>query len=358
MRWLPLAIALLLFIPFASAFEIGGFEIKDGNLIGKYHPSGLEGCTISCYTNKHVLDIVYKKDSIDLKFDLIDDPLLEKLVNANPVLKDAIEKDIVNRTIRVKGPKLSIEYPPNGCKVELHDTPTRFLKIETNKIVIQTNGEYKIERIGQRENEVKIEKNGFTSFLLSNNPVLIEENNITLYGNMVFASFSLEEPMKAEQEKIEKAFLDKNIGGEVYIYGKQTDNISFFGNVSINVDKSMLEKGKVVLKVRGDDEEYGKVIKVGIAKMHGKIVVRYDGRVIEEADGIEDILNPNDDGSNPEYLVLSSNKDGTFMLVSIPHFSEHKISIEFIVENPVARLVAISFGLLIVAIAAFYIFKP
>ncbi len=355
MRLLAILIAFTLLIPFASAFNIGGFEVKDGNLIGKYHPSGLEGCVISCYTNQHVLDMIYKNDSVDIKFDFINDPLLKKIVNANSVLKDALEKELINKTLRIRGPRISFEYPPNGCKVELHDTPTRFLKIETNKIIIHTNGKYNIERVNQRQNEVRIERNNFTSILLSKNPITVEGNNITIYGNMVFVSFSLKNPIR---KKIENAFSNGSIGGEVFIDGKQTDNISYFGNISINVDKAMLEEGKIVLNVKGDNGEYGKVIKVGIAKMHGKIIVTYDGRVINEASSIEDILNPNDDGSNPEYYKLYSDKEGTFLLISIPHFSEHTISIEFIVENPIAKMIAISLGLLIVGIAAFYIFKP
>jgi hypothetical protein len=43
------------------------------------------------------------------------------------------------------------------------------------------------------------------------------------------------------------------------------------------------------------------------------------------ADDINDVLDPNNDGSHPEYLiVLGSN--GTQLLVSIPHFSEHSIT--------------------------------
>lgn len=355
MRLPAMLIAFILIIPFASAFDIGGFEVKDGNLVGRYHPAGLEGCVISCYTNQHVLDMIYKNDSVDIKFDFLDDPLLKKLVNANSVLKDAIDKELINKTLRIKGSRISFEYPPNGCKVELHDTPTRFLKIETSRIIIHTNGKYNIERVDQRQNQLRIKKDNFTSILLSTNPMMVDGDNITIYGNMVFVSFSLKNPVR---KKIENAFSNGSIGGEVFIAGKQTDNISYFGNISINVDKTMLEKGKIVLNVKGDDGEYGKVIKVGIAKMHGKIVVTYDGRIINEANSIEDILNPNDDGSNPEYYRLYSDKEGTFLLISIPHFSEHKISIEFIVENPIARLAAISFGLLIVGIAAFYIFKP
>ena len=350
MKWLAIIIASLFFIPLANAFQLGGFEIKDGSVIGKYAPAGLEGCVISCYTDKHVLDIVYKNDSIDVTFDFLDDPLIKKLVNEVSSIKDSLEEELMNKTLRITGPRISFEYPINGCKVELHDTPTRFLRIETNKVVIHDNGNYTINRIN--ENELKLEKSNFTSFLVSSHPIIVDGNNITVYGNMVFVSFSLNEKV------MESAFLNKTIGGELFIAGKETDYISYFGNVSVSVDNNSLSKGKIILRVKGDNGEYGKVIKVGIANEYGKVIVTYDGRVINEASSLEDVLNPNDDGSNPEYYKLTSDKEGTFLLISIPHFSEHTISIQFIMENPILKAIALMLGIAVVGVAAFYVFKP
>lgn len=351
MKLLAIFITFMLFVPFVSAFDIGGFEIKDGDLIGKYHPAGLEGCTISCYTNKHILDIVYKNKSIDITFEFLDDPILKKLVERDTTLKDEMEKVLMNKTLHMRGSEISFDY--EGCKVELHDVPTRFLKISANKIILQ-NGKYELNRI--RQNEIKLEKENFTSILISDNPLKIEGNNITAYGNIMLASFSL----SPEHSKIENAFVERRIGGEVFIIGKkENDTISYFGNVSIS---PKISGNKIILKVKGDEGKGGKVIKVNLAKnicLSDKIIVRYDGKIINEANNITDILNPNDDGSNPEYYRLQHTQaGGVFLLISIPHFSEHEIKIEFIVKNPVFQILAVISGLIVVTFAAFYIFKP
>jgi len=353
MKLLPLLLVLLFFMPFVTAFDIGGFHIEDGNLKGKYHPSGLEGCVISCYySDKHVLDMVYKNDSIEITFEFLSDPILKRLISRDAPLKEALERELMNKTIRITGPRTSFEYPPGGCKVELYDIPTRYLKIETDRIVIHNN-EYRVRVINDKE--IKLEKANFTSILMSENPITVDGENIQLTKNMIFVSFSFHDEM---DKKMENAFSNRTIGGEVFLMNGKCNFVSYFGNISINFDNSSLSREKVVLYVRGDDGEGGKVIKVNIADKRGKLLVKYDGRIIDEADNIEDILNPNDDGSNPEYYKLSSEKEGTFLLISIPHFSEHKISIEFIIENPLFRIISFIAGIIVVGVAAFYLFKP
>ena len=352
MKLLPLLIAFIFIAPFASAFEIGGFEIKDGNLTGKYFPSGLEGCVISCYSNTHVLDMIYKNKSIDITFEFLDDPMIKKLIEWNSALKEEMQRALMNKTISIAGPSISFNY--EGCRVELHDSPTRFLKIYTTKIVIH-NGGYGIKRI--KSNEIKLEKDNFTSILMSTEPMEIHGKNITAYHNIMLVGFSFIN----EKESIENAFVNKTIGGEISIAGRnknETDFISYFGNVTINA--TLPKTNEIVLKVSGNEGEGGKVIKVNLAKnvcLSDKIIVRYDGKIINEANNLTDILNPNDDGSNPEYYKLASTKEGVFLLISIPHFSQHEINIEFIVRNPIFQAIALLSGIAIVGLAALYLFK-
>ena len=49
------------------------------------------------------------------------------------------------------------------------------------------------------------------------------------------------------------------------------------------------------------------------------------------ADDFEDILNANNDGLQAEYLILTG-AEGIEILVSVPHFSDHFITIETITE--------------------------
>lgn len=337
---------LLLLLPLAHALDLGGFEIEDGKLVGKYLPAGLEG-KISCYSDgKHIMDIIYKNDSIEISIQFFD--ALQKIIKRDPFLKEEIQKALA--PIKIKGASVTLEY--GNCIVELHDTPTRFLKICSDKIVF-SEMTYNVERIDK--NIVKLRRDNFTATLISNSPIEINEN-IIAYDEVMLVSFSYIEG----EISLEEAFKNRVIGGEFTIVGyneNSTDYISYFGNISISPLK--LEKGEIVLKVKGDIKAGGKVIKINMGKkvcLSDNFLIKYDGNVVKEASNFEDILNPDDDGLNAEYYKLES-KEGLFILVSIPHFSEHKLSICFLTENIHMKIISMVFGILVILLATFYILR-
>ena len=63
----------------------------------------------------------------------------------------------------------------------------------------------------------------------------------------------------------------------------------------------------------------------GMAK--GKATIRFDGEIVGQASSYADILDPSDDGGVAEYFVLAG-EAGTQVLVSIPHFSVHTVTLE------------------------------
>lgn len=338
---------ILLFIPFASAIEIGGFEVENGKIVGKYLPAGLEG-KISCYSNgKHILDIIYKNDSIELSIKYFGS--LEKILERNPFLKEELEKSLVSLNISGAGYKIGYE----NCIVELHDVPTRFLRIKADEIIFSDLN----YNISKDENIVKLSKDNFTGMIFSDEEITINEKEIIAHKEIIFISFAYK-----EERKIEDAIKNRLLGGEITIVGydpkKSADNISYFGNVHIYPLK--LEKGKIVLGVSGDEKAGGKIIKINLGKkvcLSDDFQIKFDDRVVKEASSLDDILNPDDDGLNPEYYVLATKQEGIILLISVPHFSNHILSIEFFVEDLIAKAAAIFFGIIIVILAAFYLFK-
>ncbi len=351
MRWL--ALAVLLFLPLASAIDIGDFKWEDGKITGKYMPAGLEG-KISCYSRgKHILDIIYKNESIEISIQYFD--ALEKIIERNPFLKKELEEALVKQAmhINISGAAFEIEY--EECKIELHDTPTRFLRVTCDKIVV-SDFSYNVTKL--EDNIVKMEKENFSATLLSDNTIVTNKENITAYGDLMLVSFSFE-----EERKMEDAFKNKTIGGEITIvdYSEdKVDSISYFGDVTITPAK--LSRGKIILNITGDARSGGKIIKINLGKnvcISDEFTIKFDGRKINQASNFEDILNPDDDGIEPEYYILSpvSSNEGMFVLVTIPHFSDHQLSIEFVVENVFAKIAAIAMGFLVIALASFYMFK-
>jgi len=349
MRWFLLFAVAVIFLPLSSAIEIGEVRVEDGKIMGKYLPAGLEG-KISCYSGgKHILDMIYNNDSIEISLKYFGREI-ERILERNPFLKEEIEKSLM--AINVRGASYEIEYA--GCKVELHDVPTRFLRIIADEIVF-SNLNYTIEKVD--EHTIKLKKENFTAMILCKGKLAINGNAIYTTHEIMLISFAYQ-----EEENIEDAIKNKVLGGEITIVSHDvkngTDCISYFGNVSITPAK--LEKGKVVLKVDGDEKAGGKIIKINLGKnvcLSDEFKIKFDGRFVQEASGIEDILNPDDDGIEPEYYLLATKQEGVILLVSIPHFSEHILSIEFIVENIITKTLAFLSALLVIAIAAIYMFK-
>ena len=83
------------------------------------------------------------------------------------------------------------------------------------------------------------------------------------------------------------------------------------------------------------------------------VQVNVDGIEIHEADNLVDILNPNDDSYYPEYLIISTSSEQNQIIISVPHFSEHTITITQIIQEvayTVSQVLLYFAAILIVAI--------
>lgn len=349
MKWL--AILLLLAIPLTSAIDLGCFQQYDGKISGKYLPAGLEG-KISCYEKgNHIMDIIYNNDSIEISIQFFD--VLNKVVERNQFLKEELEKALMEEAlakINLSGASFNLEY--EGCMIELHDTPTRFLRVKCDEIVI-SEFDYEINKTS--ENMLKMQKDNFSATLFSSSSIEVNDSHISAKNEIMLVSFSY-----AEEKNIEDAFEEKSIGGEITIAGydeSKIDYISYFGNVTVY--PSEIKKGKIVLDISGDSKSGGKIIKINLGKdvcLGDKLKIKFGKSLMKMADDMDDILNPDDDGITPEYYVIQS-KDGLFLLVTIPHFSTHQLIIQFVSGNIIEKTAAIILGFLIVAVATLYIFK-
>ncbi len=135
-------------------------------------------------------------------------------------------------------------------------------------------------------------------------------------------------------QSIDAAIYEGDVGGEVII-GKNLESDVVVYNDHLSINEFSVEKNRVSLKINGDENITGKTLVInveeGIFKNPNKMVVKYDGETTKIADDIDDVLNPDDDGSRPEYLVTHG-ANGTQIIVSIPHFSEHEITVYSVAE--------------------------
>ncbi len=155
-----------------------------------------------------------------------------------------------------------------------------------------------------------------------------------------FVSSTTELDISLDNEQIlvfENAFAMGNLGAVIEIRtGLENFQTSFqHGDVSIEV--SVVSSAKVDVTVSSDVDN-GKTIVLNVdnATMPvlqlGEVRVLYDNVEIGQADSYEDILNPTNENV-PEYLVILGNK-GIQVLVSIPTFSPHTITITTLPTQP------------------------
>jgi len=143
---------------------------------------------------------------------------------------------------------------------------------------------------------------------------------------------SLRIPVDKNRYNVEKAIEKGDIGGELMIEQKEKNvydhELVIYKNISMTPVE--LSKGYISILLNGDEKTLGKTIVITVDKYlfgnSNEIIVEYDGDAISMADDVNDIFNPNDDGSHAEYLITKGSQ-ATQILISIPHFSQHEIKI-------------------------------
>jgi hypothetical protein len=132
--------------------------------------------------------------------------------------------------------------------------------------------------------------------------------------------------------EVEKSIASGIIGGEINI--ERNDSNKFEQRITIydgvEIRPAEIAQGNISLIVSGNENGGGKTIAItvdpSLFENAKDIIVKYDGEIISMADNITDVLNPNDDGLHAEYL-LTLGANATEILISIPHFSEHEITV-------------------------------
>lgn len=225
---------------------------------------------------------------------------------------------------------------------------TKIIKpVETWKIEItDENGEYWFEGLSPGTYELRVSKKGYetetktitlgktnveANFYLESAQIPIPGVGVLVLINNTIASFR---EIGGSVQYIDQAILSGNVGGELVIDGELNSDIIEYNDL-MTIKPLTIVNGELSLIVSGDHGIAGKTIVIsaaeGIFDENGELLIEYDGEKIQLADDLEDVLNPNDDGSHPEYLILKGAK-GMQIMISIPHFSDHFISISSVAE--------------------------
>jgi len=233
------------------------------------------------------------------------------------------------------------------------------------------DGNYSIQ-ISSGSYTMEISKEGYQTTTISDVTVWVNEAtvvNINLIPSETTEPAILPILTEDNRDLIDDGIKNNTIGGELVIKSneQQTDFEKFifiYNDVTISVVNA--KEDNLSFLVNGDETSGGRTIVVnleeGVFDFSKDFVIEYDGEPMEMADDISDVLNPNDDGSHPEYLITIG-AQGVQILISIPHFSEHQISffpasLEEIIEGIMQyKEYAIIGAIVVIAIAAVVMFR-
>lgn len=193
------------------------------------------------------------------------------------------------------------------------------------------------------------------------------EVNFVLTPGVGTVSFPIFE--NENRDLIDESIKNRAVGGEITIQPDE-DQIKYEKFVliynGISITPIEIKDNNISLLIDGDENSNGRTLVVNLAQgvfdFEENLTIEYDGEVIRMADNISDVLDPNNDGSHPEYLITIG-ANGIQILVSIPHFSEHQISIfstsiqDFVEEIMRYKEITITAAIGVIAIAAVVMFR-
>lgn len=367
-------------------FDIGSFRsYETGGIIGEYAEQP-DGYIISVYAEdgSHILDIGYHNNAIDLYFQVLNDAVLETLLEKEEWLRDYINQLSYKKLTWEGTDHSTCIYSDEHCTVEIHNTSVKFLKIRTTGDIVFSNlGNYTITPHPRRPTTVNISQQnaaGDTVFsgkiisshqLSCHNDTTVVAHRTAMFRGVKTGSVEDQESIRTVASAIEAG----NLGGEITVVKNgeeryKTDTISYYANVTVTAVEPEFSKHKAVFNVSGDCHATGKTIKLNFGRnafssidvnnLEDSLEVFFDGRDIKMADDLSDVLNPNDDGLQPEYALMQVKAAGGkefFVLVSIPHFSDHQIVIQMVADNPLLLAFAATGAVAIVMAAAWGMFR-
>lgn len=242
--------------------------------------------------------------------------------------------------------------PPEETKIEYRSGVRVYVILQDENYALTSkcaftdeNGEYSIS-VPVGVYSVNTDKKGYETSIIDEVNVTAEVStqlDIAIYegeqDDSKFFPLGIEEYRQQIEENVKASIIGceftlENISKEVD-YKKI---IVLYDDLSI--DPINITKGNVSFLIDGEEIIGGRTIVLhmekGILDFNENLTINYDETPIRMADNLEDIFNPDDDGSHPEYYLVNA-KNGLQMMISVPHFSEHTISIYSLTEEEIVE---------------------
>ena len=204
-------------------------------------------------------------------------------------------------------------------------------------------------------------KTGYSDTIVSNVTVWINQTTLVNFSLDKGTSTTLNLfVLNENRDEINKAIRDQQVGGELSII-KSTDLTAFEKQIfiydSVMISPTDVTNTKVSLLVSGDEKNAGRTIVINLDKnvidLSKDLELKYDNEPLVMAADLADVLDPNNDGLHAEYLITKG-ANGFQILVSIPHFSEHQITISSLekIMEPFGGILAVIIYIVVLSVFA------
>lgn len=230
-----------------------------------------------------------------------------------------------------RGAEFRLETP--AFHMRAHDNPHGVTRVETDgRIAMTFVPGAELVLLGKER----------ASFAVGNLSGGVRGDNLTLKGDVLTSDQKvlvyLEEargPVDMHRKAIGGAIGRGHVGAEASFNkaegeGVQEDVVSY-GNVTMKTLKA--ERGNLTVLVEGHGFE-GRVLVLNVdgrilgASKADQLHLLFDNETMRPADSLTDVLDPDDDGLMPEYYVVFDTGIEAFqLLVSVPHYSVHTLSV-------------------------------
>jgi hypothetical protein len=315
---------------------IGAFDVDSaqrsahGEFVSfTYNETGIHGYTVDGVT---ILDIV------------IDGRLrnLEEVKANGPQLK-----------LKATGFSLLVHDNP-GAVSRLHtDVPVRFSFAPDARVATSREGTQVAFTLGELSGKVK------------GDSLTVNGNTVTGRGDVLFLLDSLRGSFDTHRPDISRAIGKGHVGVEASfnsLDGDVEEDVVSYGNVTLTRLKA--ERGNLTLLIDGHGLD-GRVLVLNVdgrlvgADKKEDLVILFDNETIGEASSLEDVLDPDDDGLKAEYYIVFDVKAEAFqLLVSVPHYSVHTLSLTTIISLPPPSVIlGIVAGVALLAPGAYVLFR-
>jgi hypothetical protein len=131
------------------------------------------------------------------------------------------------------------------------------------------------------------------------------------------------------RNRVTTGIMDGDVGAEIDIEDNDSSSTVIYDSLNISIEQ--VENNTISINISSGLSQ-GTTVSLSVSSdileviQEENVTILFDGKQIHMADNYDDIMNPDDDDGAAEYLVVVGSED-VEVLVSIPHFSAHSITI-------------------------------